>query len=169
MPPPKDPNRYKEYCEKFMGNTNGSFGAGIQKPSLIGNKNASGHKGEKHWKWNPTIPTNVRWSRAAQHFWKRTGIIITEEMYNERCKYNSNCCEICGLPESQNIINGKNIALSFDHDYIAKRWRGLLCSFCNQHRLPFYERRSRQFKKDITIEEYLDETNWPLPYQTNAI
>lgn len=60
------------------------------------------------------------------HTWKRLGIDLTLERFNEMGESQGWRCKICGV--SQNELN---YSLNVDHDHETKNIRGLLCGKCN--------------------------------------
>ena len=58
--------------------------------------------------------------------WKRNGLKLTIERYDELLLKQGNRCAICGTHQSE-----LKIALAVDHDHETGEIRGLLCSRCN--------------------------------------
>jgi hypothetical protein len=66
--------------------------------------------------------------------WRRRGIEITPEEYDERLAKQGGVCAICLKPP-------KKLRLAVDHDHVSGLVRGLLCHRCNRyliakHRTP---------------------------------
>lgn len=60
---------------------------------------------------------------------------ISKEKYASMLQSQNNCCAICGIHESQNVIKSKHTSkskrLAVDHDHKTGMVRSLLCSKCN--------------------------------------
>lgn len=58
--------------------------------------------------------------------WRRFGISLTIEKYDEIYQKQNGCCFFCGRHQSELPIR-----LAVDHDHRTGRIRGLLCQMCN--------------------------------------
>ena len=72
--------------------------------------------------------------------WKRRGIDMTWERYEQLLKDQSGVCAICKNPEN---VEGR--ALAVDHDHRTGETRGLLCTRCN-HALGHFEANETAFR-----------------------
>lgn len=64
---------------------------------------------------------------ARKSSWKKQGIVMTIEKYNDMVLSVGGRCEICGIHESS-----VKIRLAIDHNHKTGEIRGLLCSYCNR-------------------------------------
>ena len=72
--------------------------------------------------WNKRNPL-----RAKLTSWKRAGIIITIEEYEQRLQEQNNVCAICKTPTTK-----LTRLLDVDHCHETGKVRGLLCMHCNR-------------------------------------
>lgn len=63
--------------------------------------------------------------------WKKQGINITYDEYENLLVAQDYCCAICGINESD-LIDIGNIGLGVDHNHKTNKVRGLLCPDCNK-------------------------------------
>lgn len=64
--------------------------------------------------------------------WKRRGLAITTDEYNQRLQTQNNACAIC-------LKTPGKIKLAVDHDHKTGIIRGLLCSWCNRYLVAMIE------------------------------
>ena len=74
----------------------------------------------------------LEWRKSiGQKFHLKTRYGISKEEYLKKLEHQNYKCAICNKDCSENIRNGKVIALSVDHHHITKKVRDLLCHKCN--------------------------------------
>lgn len=83
---------------------------------------------------------------AAKARWKRAGIVLDHEQYNEILMAQGGVCAICSGVERRK--------LAADHDHETGRVRGLICTRCNVG-LGYYEHFANNSLLDI-VKRYLN-------------
>jgi nitrate/TMAO reductase-like tetraheme cytochrome c subunit len=94
-------------------------------------------QGKQYWKKykEPLTAQNKEWKEKNHHrmqilmqrwSWKKSGITMTEELYQKLWKQQNGKCAICGFHQ---ILFKKRLAV--DHNHKTGQVRGLLCGNCN--------------------------------------
>lgn len=70
--------------------------------------------------------TEIRDKAQREQSWRKNGISLSAEEYNNRFNKQKGCCAICGRHQSE-----FKRRLAVDHNHLTGGIRGLLCARCN--------------------------------------
>ncbi len=81
---------------------------------------------KRHTEWSRKEGKEISRRISQRGSWKKKGINLTQQEYDNKFKTQKGCCAICGVTQTK-----LNCALAVDHNHKTGKVRGLLCAKCN--------------------------------------